>query len=102
MKIYSLEQLKEEMFTEKERLQYEKELKEEMTLKKGMRVLIKNRTVYEQGTILRKYRRKEVIFFNIQTERGSILENITFDETKHCYIDEIKSLKLNQNADTKI
>lgn len=102
MKIYSLEQLKEEMFTEKERLQYEKELKEKMTLKKGMRVLIKNRTVWEQGTILRKYRRKEVIFFNIQTERGSILENITFDETKPCYIDELKSLKLNQNADTKI
>ena len=92
--------------SERERKKYEKELIEEMTLKKGMRVIFHNRGIWEQGTIDRKWRRKEIIYFNIQTERGSILEGVTLDQNMPCYVHEQKSLKLNQrlnpNANTEL
>ncbi len=105
MNLYTLEELKNEFMSEKERKKYEKELKEEMTLKKGMKVIFYNRGTWEQGTIQRKWRRKEILYFNIETERGSILENVTTNEESVCYVDENKSLKLNQkinqNANTE-
>lgn len=106
MKSYTLEELKNELMTDKERSKYEKELKEEMSLKKGMKVLFHNRGTWEQGTIQRKWRRKEVLYFNIETERGSIIEGITLDQNYPCWVDENKSLKLNQklnpNANTEL
>lgn len=109
MKIYTLEEI-EDLYIgpigSETRNKYEKELKEEMTLKKGMKVILYNRGTWEQGTIQRKWRRKEVLFFNIQTERGSILENVTTNEESVCYVSENKSLKLNQkinpNANTEL
>lgn len=75
-----------------------KKLKEEMSLKKGMKVIINNRGTWEQGFIQRKWRRKEVLYFNVQTERGSFLEGLTFNSSLPCWVDETKSLKLNQNG----
>jgi len=109
MKIYTLEELEDEYIGpngSSKREKYEKELQEEMSLKKDMKVIFYNRGIWEQGLIQRKWRRKEIIYFNIHTERGSVLEGITLDSNMSCYVDEQKSVKLNQrlnpNANTEL
>lgn len=65
-------------------------------LKKQSKVLFYNRGKTEQGEIVRKWRRKETVYFNIKTERGVILENVTTDQTMPCYVLEQLSIKLNE------
>lgn len=65
-------------------------------LKKQDKVIFHNRGINEYGTILRKWRRKEVVYFNVLTERGVVLENMTTDSTSPCYILQDLSLKLKE------
>jgi hypothetical protein len=65
-------------------------------LKKDDRVILHNRGKKEFGTILRTWRRKEVQYFNIKTERGIELEGITTDSSYPCFINQQLSIKLNQ------
>ena len=67
-------------------------------LKKDSKVILENRGKKEIGTILRKWRRKEVKYYNVLTERGIVLEGITLDETMPCYINEPLSIQLNQKS----
>lgn len=65
-------------------------------LKKQSTVLFHNRGKTEQGEIVRKWRRKETVYFNIKTERGVILENVTTDQSMPCHVLEQLSIKLNE------
>ena len=64
-------------------------------LKKYDKVILNNRGKKEFGTISKSWRRKEIHYFNIKTERGIELEGITFDSSFPCYIVEDLSEKLN-------
>lgn len=64
-------------------------------LKKGHLVVIKNRTIHEQGTITFKWRKKFVYYYNVQTDKGTIFEGLTTDSNMPCHIVENISLKLN-------
>ena len=64
-------------------------------LKKDSKVILENRGTKEFGTIQRKWRRKDVIYFNVMTERGTKLEGMTTDSSFPCYINEELSLKYN-------
>lgn len=64
-------------------------------LKKGHKVVIKNRDVHEHGIILFKWRRKSVTYFNIQTDKGTFFEGVTCDVSMPCHVVEKISLKLN-------
>lgn len=102
MKIFTLEEVKNEFIGSKgskKRLKYEKELKEEMMLKKDSKVILENRGKKEFGTVQRKWRRKEIIYYNILTERGSVLEGVTTNSEFPCYINEELSLKYNLKND---
>jgi len=66
-------------------------------LKKDSIVLLYNRGKYEKGTILRKWKRKDEYLFHVMTERGIKLEGVSCNPENSCYIDEPKSLKLNEN-----
>lgn len=68
-------------------------------LKKDDKVILENRGTKEFGTILRKWRRKEVIFFNVLAERGIKLEGLTTDSSFPCWINEELSLKYNNKND---
>lgn len=67
-----------------------------MMLKKDDKVILNNRGKKEFGIVLRTWRRKEVQYFNIRTERGIELEGITTDSSYPCYIHIELSQKLNQ------
>ena len=67
-------------------------------LKKQSKVLFHNRGKTEQGIIDRKWKRKEIIYFNIKTERGVVLEGITTDSSMPCYVLEELSIKLNEKS----
>jgi hypothetical protein len=68
-------------------------------LKKDSKVILENRGTKEFGTIQRKWRRKDVTYFNVLTERGTTLEGVTTDFTLPCYINEELSLKYNNKND---
>jgi hypothetical protein len=64
-------------------------------LKKDDKVVLENRGTKEFGTILKKWRRKDVTYFDVATERGITLEGVTTDCSFPCYINEELSLKFN-------
>jgi len=64
-------------------------------LKKDDKVILENRGIKEFGTIIRKWRRKEVEYFNVKTERGITLEGVTFNCSFPCFINQELSLKYN-------
>lgn len=68
-------------------------------LKKDSKVILENRGTKEFGTIQRKWRRKDVTYFNVATERGITLEGVTTDCSFPCYINEELSLKLIKKDD---
>ncbi len=65
-------------------------------LKKDDKVILNNRGVKEFGTITRKWRRREVTFFNVKTERGIVLEGITTNPSFPCFINEDLSNQFNK------
>jgi len=70
-------------------------------LKKDDKVILENRGIKEFGTIVRKWRRKDITYFNVMTERGIKLEGVTTDCSFPCYINEDLSIKFNLKKDDK-
>lgn len=70
-------------------------------LKKDDKVILHNRDKREFGKITKVWRRKSVFYFNVQTERGVELENVTMDQSMPCYINQELSIKLNENKITQ-
>lgn len=70
-------------------------------LKRGNQVIINNRTVKEVGTITRKYRRKEIIYYDVTTEKGSIFEGLTANRSFPVFVEVELSEKLLTNKLTK-
>lgn len=68
-------------------------------LKKDSKVILENRGIKEFGTIVRKWRRKDVVYYNVATERGITLTGITTDSSFPCYINEDLSIKYNSKND---
>lgn len=68
-------------------------------LKSNDKVILENRGLKEFGTILRKWRRKDITYFNVMTERGIKLEGLTCDSSFPCYVNEELSLKFNLKND---
>lgn len=68
-------------------------------LKKDSKVILENRGTKEFGTIVRKWRRKDVTYYNVMTERGIKLEGMTTDSSFPCYINEELSIKYNIKKD---
>lgn len=64
-------------------------------LKKDSKVILENRGIKEFGTIDRKWRRKDVVYYNVMTERGIKLEGVTTDCSFPCYINKELSIKYN-------
>lgn len=64
-------------------------------LKSNDKVILENRGTKEFGTVLRKWLRKDVVLYNVMTERGIKLEEMTTDSSSPCYINEELSLKYN-------
>lgn len=79
----------------------EMEVNQNNMLKKDSKVILENRGLKEFGTVLRKWRRKEITFFNVMTERGIKLEGLTCDSSFPCWINEELSLKFNIKKDDK-
>lgn len=65
-------------------------------LKRSNTVILNNRGVKEFGTIVRKSRRKDGLYYTILTERGIELLGITTRDTFPCYIEEELSIKYNK------
>lgn len=65
-------------------------------LKVNMSALVFNRGSKELGQIVRKWKRKGITFYNVQLERGHLMENLTDDIEKPCYILIELSEKLNK------
>ena len=65
-------------------------------IKKNDRVVLENRGAKEVGTVIKKYRRKDVIYYDIKTDRGVVLERITADAGAPCYVNEPLTIKYNQ------
>jgi len=63
-------------------------------IEKDKKVVLKNRGIREFGTVTKRWRRKEVWYHNVKTERGVELEAITVDPKMPCYIDYELSTKL--------
>lgn len=70
-------------------------------LKKDSKVILENRGTKEFGTVLRKWRRKDITYFNVMTERGIQLLGLTTDSSFPCYINEELSIKYNDKKDDK-
>lgn len=66
-------------------------------LKKDDKVILNNRGKREFGLILFKWRRKNVTYFNVRTEKGIEYEGLTTDSSFSNYIIEDLSIKLNQS-----
>lgn len=67
-------------------------------LKKGDYAIIYNHELHtkEIGTILKKWRREEVNFYSIKTERGTMLEGISSVRNQlTSFVDEDLSVKYN-------
>ena len=64
-------------------------------LKKDDKVILNNRGKKEFGTITRKWRRREVTFFNVKTERGITLDGLTTNSEFPCFINEELSNQYN-------
>lgn len=61
-----------------------------------MKVVLCNRGTNEVGVLLRRWRRKGVVYYNVMTERGILVENLTTSLDQPCYVLETLSLKLNE------
>ena len=70
-------------------------------LKKDDKVILNNRGIKEFGIIQKKWRRKDVIFYNVKTERGIILEGLTNNPEFPCFINEDLSIKFISKQDDK-
>lgn len=70
-------------------------------LKRGNQVIINNRTSKEVGTITRKYRRKEIIYYDVKTEKGSIFEGLTANRSLPVFVEVELSEKLLTNKLTR-
>lgn len=66
-------------------------------LKKDDKVIINNRGKKEFGTIIYKWRRKDVSYFNVRTEKGIEYNGLTTDPSFSNFIIEDLSIKLNQS-----
>lgn len=66
-------------------------------IKANMKAAISNRGVTEIGTIIRKWKRKGTTYYNVQMERGYLMENLTDDVDKPCYI----LIKLTEQINSK-
>ena len=65
-------------------------------IKKNDRVVLENRGAKEVGTVIKKYRRKDVIYYDIKTDRGVVLERVTADPNFPCHVNESLTIKYNQ------
>ncbi len=66
-------------------------------LKKDDKVILNNRGKKEFGRILSTWKRKNVRYFNVITERGIEYEGLTINSSFSNYIIEDLSIKLNQS-----
>jgi hypothetical protein len=64
-------------------------------LKVNMKAIVSNRGDKEVGTVIKRWRRKGVVFYNIKLERGYLMENVTCDSEKPYFLLEELSIKFN-------
>lgn len=57
-----------------------------MSLEKESKVILNNRGKKEFGIITKKWRRKDVTFYDVKTERGIKLEGLTTSSEFPCFI----------------
>ncbi len=67
-----------------------------MSLEKDSKVILNNRGMNEFGTITKKWRRKQITYFNVKTERGIILDGLTTNCQFPCFINEELTNQFNQ------
>lgn len=58
-----------------------------MIFKKNSKVILHNNRRNEFATVLRTWRRKGIQYYNVKTERGSLLEKIETDTLLPTYVD---------------
>lgn len=61
----------------------------------GQTVIIKNRKIYERAKVLERIRRKGVNYYDVKTEKGSIIEQVPDLENPTLYLHISMSKKLN-------
>ena len=61
----------------------------------GQLVIIKNRKIYERATVLDRIRRKGVNYYDVKTEKGSIIEQVPDLENPTLFLHISMSKKLN-------
>lgn len=66
-------------------------------LKKGDNIIFNNRGKKEFGKIIYCWRRKDIKFYNIKSEKGIEYSGITTNSNFSCHIVEDLSIKLNEN-----
>lgn len=64
-------------------------------LKRNQKAILNNRGTHEIGSVTKSYRRKDVHYYDILTERGITFEGITEDRSFPVFVDHSLSIKLN-------
>mgnify|MGYP006329934609 FL=1 len=73
-----------------------------MSLEKDSKVILNNRGIKEFGTITKKWRRKEITFFNVQTERGIKIDGLTTNSQFPCFINEDLTNQFQQRQNERL
>ena len=73
-----------------------------MSLEKDSKVILNNRGIKEFGTITKKWRRKEITFFNVRTERGIKLDGLTTNCQLPCFINEDLTNQFQQRQNERL
>lgn len=66
-------------------------------LKRGNTIIITNRGVKEVGVITRRYRRKDIVYYDVTVERGYKFEGLTSDRLYPVFVELDLSIKMNSN-----
>ena len=61
-----------------------------------MKAVVSNRGSTELGTVVKRWKRKGIVYFNVYMERGHLMENLTEDTDKQCHVLTEMSIKLNK------
>lgn len=66
-------------------------------MKKDDKIIINNRGKLQFGILTRKYRRKDVHYYDVNCENGSILEGLTNDKSFPVHVELELSAKFKSN-----
>lgn len=70
--------------------------------KKNSQIIVNNRGISELATVMRSYRRKDVKYYDVITDRKITFEHITEDKSYPVHVDRPLSEKLVSNKLTRL